>query len=163
MLDGLPHTEPGLVAAALGARVRADLFLGEGLDSDAARRALELERDAPPPAADQRVVFKLGQWLRYVDELDGARAHLVEAEQAARDEGDESSLANILLNRMVVETWAGRWDEAEALGARMADAFAQQGVESEGVGPWRVYVDAHAGRFEAVQAAFESHDPTSRS
>ncbi len=159
LLDGLPHTEPGLVAAALGARVRADLFLGEGLDSDAARRALELERDAPPPAADQRVVFKLGQWLRYVDDLDGARAHLVEAEQAARDEGDESSLANILLNRMVVETWAGRWDEAEALAARMADAFAQQGVESEGVGPWRVYVDAHAGRFEAVQAAFELARP----
>ena len=113
----------------------------------------------PPPAADQRVVFKLGQWLRYVDDLDGARAHLVEAEQAARDEGDESSLANILLNRMVVETWAGRWDEAEALAARMADAFAQQGVESEGVGPWRVYVDAHAGRFEAVQAAFELARP----
>ena len=88
----------------------------------------------------------------------------MEAEQAARDEGDESSLANILLNRMVVETWAGRWDEAEALAGRMADAFAQQGVESEGVGPWRAYVDAHAGRFEAVQAAFEqSHDPTSRS
>ena len=84
---------------------------------------------------------------------------LVEAEQAARDEGDESSLANILLNRMVVETWAGRWDEAEALAARMADAFAQQGVESEGVGPWRVYVDAHAGRFEAVQAAFELARP----
>ena len=99
---------PGLVAAALSARVRADLFLGEGFDAEAAERALELERGAPPAAADQRVVFKLGQWLRYVDDLDGARARLVQSEQAARDEGDESSLANILLNRMIVETWAGR-------------------------------------------------------
>ena len=113
----------------------------------------------PPAAADQRVVFKLGQWLRYVDDLDGARARLAQAEQAARDEGDESSLANILLNRMIVETWAGEWGEAEALAERMADAFAQQGVESEGVGPWRAYVDAHVGRFDVVRAAFEQASP----
>ena len=58
------------------------------------------------------MVFKLGQWLRYVDDLDGARVRLAAAEQAARDEGDESSLANILLNRVVAETWAGAWDDA---------------------------------------------------
>ena len=58
-------------------------------------------------------------------------------------------------NRMIVETWAGEWGEAEALAERMADAFAQQGVESEGVGPWRAYVDAHVGRFDVVRAAFE--------
>ncbi len=161
LLERLPDDEPGLVAAALGARVRADLFLGEGFDAEAAERALELERAAPPAAADQRVVFKLGQWLRYVDDLDGARANLVQSEQAARDEGDESSLANILLNRMIVETWAGEWGEAEELAARMADAFAQQGVgvESEGGGPWRAYVDAHIGRIDAVRAAYERADP----
>ena len=56
--------------------------------------------------------------------------------------------------------WSSR--PGRASGARprrspgsMADAFAQQGVESEGVGPWRAYVDAHAGRFDAVRAAFE--------
>jgi DNA-binding CsgD family transcriptional regulator len=161
LLERLPDDEPGLVAAALGARVRADLFLGEGFDAAAAERALELERAAPPAAADQRVVFKLGQWLRYVDDLDGARANLVQSEQAARDEGDDSSLANILLNRMVVETWAGEWVEAEALSVRMADAFAQQGVgvESKGGGPWRAYVAAHAGRIDAVRAVYERADP----
>ena len=161
LLEKLPDAEPGLVAAALGARVRADLFLGEGFDAEAAERALELERGAPPAAADQRVVFKLGQWLRYVDDLDGARTNLVQSEQAARDEGDDSSLANILLNRMIVETWAGEWGEAEALASRMADAFAQQGVgvESEGGGPWRAYVNAHVGRLDAVRAAFERADP----
>ena len=159
LLDALPDAEPGLVAAVLSAQVRADLFLGEGFDAQAAERALALERAAPPAAADQRVVFKLGQWLRYVDDLDGARARLSQAEQAARDEGDESSLANILLNRMIVETWAGDWVEAEALAERMGEAFAQQGVQSEGVGPWRAYVDAHVGRYDVVRAAFEQASP----
>jgi DNA-binding CsgD family transcriptional regulator len=160
LLDELPDPDPGLVAAALGARVRADLFLGDGFDAAAAERALALETPAPPAEVDNRIAFKLGQWLRYVDDLDGARARLAEAEQAAHDEGDESSLANILLNRMVVETWSGEWSRAAELAERMHDAFEQLGVESEGAGPWRIYVDAHAGRLEAVRAAAERARPS---
>ena len=93
------------------------------------------EERAPPAAVDTRVVFKLGQWLRYVDDLDGARRRLAQAEQAARDEGDESSLANILLNRVVAESWAGEWEEADELAERMVDAFEQLGVEPDGVRP----------------------------
>ena len=100
-------TEPGLVAAALGARVRADLFLGEGLDSDAARRALALERDAPPPAADHGSSSSSVSGSAMSTTSTAREPVSWQAEQAARDEGDESSLANILLNRMVVETWAG--------------------------------------------------------
>jgi DNA-binding CsgD family transcriptional regulator len=140
--------------------VRADLFLGDGFDAAAAERALALETPAPPAEVDNRIAFKLGQWLRYVDDLDGARARLAEAEQAAHDEGDESSLANILLNRMVVETWSGEWSRAAELAERMHDAFEQLGVESEGAGPWRIYVDAHAGRLEAVRAAAERARPS---
>ena len=143
----------GSVAGALGARVRVDLFLGEGFDAAAAKRAHSLEGEAPPAAVDSRVIFKLGQWLRYVDDLDGARARLAESEQAARDEGDDSSLANILLNRVVVETWAGRWGHAAELTGQMSDAFEQLGVEPEGIDPWRAYVDAHAGRLDTVRAA----------
>ena len=117
----------GLLAAALGARVRADLFLGGGFDADTAQRALALERRAAPAAVDTRVVFKLGQWLRYVDDLDGARARLAEAEQQAREEGDDSSLANILLNRVVVECGRETWQEATELAEQMVDAFAQLG------------------------------------
>ena len=153
LLEALPDAEPGLVAGALGARVRADLFLGEGFDAAAAKRAHSLEGEAPPAAVDSRVIFKLGQWLRYVDDLDGARARLAESEQAARDEGDDSSLANILLNRVVVETWAGRWGHAAELTGQMSDAFEQLGVEPEGIDPWRAYVDAHAGRLDTVRAA----------
>jgi DNA-binding CsgD family transcriptional regulator len=152
LLEGLPGAEPGLVAEALGARVRADLFLGEGFDAAAAEQARHLEEAAPPAAVDARLVFKLGQWLRYVDDLDGARSMLAEAERQANEEGDEASLPNILLNRVVVETWAGSWGEATELTRRMTEAFEQLGVAQEG-NPWRAYVDSHAGRLEAVRSA----------
>ena len=63
-------------------------------------------------------MFKLGQWLRYVDDLDGARLRLEEAERQAREEGDESSLANILLNRTLLECSAGNWQAALELADR---------------------------------------------
>jgi DNA-binding CsgD family transcriptional regulator len=155
LLEGRETEEPALAAAALGARVRADLFLGRGYDAEAAARAhaLELSAPSPPAAVDGRIGFKLGQWLRYVDDLDGARTNLDEAEQQTRDEGDDASLANILLNKVVVETWAGYWDAAAVLTQRMSDAFDQQGVEPEGIGPWRAYLHAYAGRLEHTLAA----------
>jgi DNA-binding NarL/FixJ family response regulator len=159
LLEGVLNADPGLVAAALGARVRADLFLGDGFDLETAMRALDLEQTNPPVTVDTRVVFKLGQWLRYIDDLDGARARLVEAEQQAREEGDESSLANILLNRVIVETWAGDLAVAGELAERMLDAFSQQGVEAQAGDIWRAYVDSHAGRVESVRDAAAKADP----
>jgi len=155
LLEGHESDEPALAAAALGAKVRAELFLGHGYDASAAERAQVLELAAPslPVAVDGRVVFKLGQWLRYIDDLDGARARLDEAEQQAHDEGDDASLGNILLNKVVVETWAGNWDEAAVLTERMSDAFDQQGVEPEGIGPWRAYLHAYAGRLDETRIA----------
>ncbi len=160
LLESVRDPDPGLVASALSARVRADLFLGDGFDRETAMRALALEENGPPATVDTRVVFKLGQWLRYIDDLDGARAHLVQAEQQAREEGDESSLANILLNRVIVATWAGDLAGAAELAERMADAFGQHG----GVGPeagdlWRAYVDAYAGRVDSVREAAAKADP----
>src|SRR4029078_7782968 len=91
-------------------------------------------------------------WLRYVAAGDGPRAKLAAAERAAVEEGDESSLANILLNRVALETGWGNWSEAAALTGRMNDAFEQLGTDPGGLGPWLVYVDAHAGRPQPVQA-----------
>jgi DNA-binding NarL/FixJ family response regulator len=122
-------------------------------------RALALEESNPPATVDTRVVFKLGQWLRYIDDLDGARAHLKRAEQQAREEGDESSLANILLNRVIVATWAGDLAEAAELAERMVDAFGQQGVGAAAGDIWRAYVDAYAGRVESVREAAAKAEP----
>ncbi len=159
LLDGVPDPDPGLVAAALAVRVRADLFLGDGFDEKTAMQALALEQSNPPATVDTRVIFKLGQWLRYIDDLDGARARLQHAEQQAREEGDESSLANILLNRVIVETWAGDLAGAAELAERMVDAFGQHGVGPEAGDVWRAYVDAYAGRVELVREAAAKADP----
>src|SRR4029079_16260854 len=93
---------------------------GEGFDRASAERALdlELESGSPPVAVDTRIAFKLGQWLRYVDDFDGARRHLAASERAAEEEGDESSLANILLNRTLLECWSGDWERAAELAQR---------------------------------------------
>ena len=159
LLESVSDPDPGLVAAALSARVRADLFLGDGFDQETAMRALALEETRPPATVDTRVVFKLGQWLRYIDDLEGARAHLEQSEQQAREEGDESSLANILLNRVIVATWAGDLAGAAELAERMVDAFGQHGVDAEAGDIWRAYVDAYAGRLESVREAAAKADP----
>ena len=159
LLERVPDPDPGLVAVALSARVRADLFLGDGFDQETAMRALALEESSPPAIVDTRVVFKLGQWLRYIDDLDGARANLEDAEQQAREEGDESSLANILLNRVIVATWAGDLAGAAELAERMLDAFGQHGMDPEAGDLWRAYVDAYAGRVESVREAAARADP----
>jgi DNA-binding CsgD family transcriptional regulator len=145
--------DPALLSLALGAHVRADFFLGNGLDVEAAERALEAElAGPPPPAVDTRMVFKLGQWLRYVDDLDGARLRLEQAEGQAREEGDESSFANILLNRTLLECWAGDWPEALELAERTHETFQLTGVQVESK-LWRAYVEAHLGRIDSVRAA----------
>ena len=159
LLETVPDPDPGLVAAALSARVRADLFMGDGFDRETAMRALALEEGGPPAQVDTRVVFKLGQWLRYIDDLDGARARLEQVEQQAHEEGDESSLANILLNRVIVTTWAGDLAGAAELAERMVDAFGQHGVGPEAGDLWRAYVDAYAGRVEPVREAAAKADP----
>jgi DNA-binding CsgD family transcriptional regulator len=145
------------------ARVRADLLLGDGFDAAAAERALELEGANVPPAVDTRVAFKLGQWLRYADELDAARRRLIESEETALAEGDESSLPNILLNRVLAECWAGDLETAGVLAARTVVAFEQIGIDADRHRVWQAYVDAHRGDVEAVRdaanAASEQSEP----
>ncbi len=154
--------DSALVSFALANLVRARLFLGAGLDRPAARRALELERASTPPAAvDDRVAYRLGQWLRYVDDLAGAREHLIEVERAAREEGDEASLVNILINRVQCEIWAGDWSSAARSADQLELVASQLGI-AEASRVWRAYLDAHLGRVDAVReatAAIDGREP----
>ena len=152
LLEGLGG-DPALTSIALSARVRADLFLGDGLDLEAAQHALELETASPPAAVDTRVGFKLGQWLRYTDDFEGARARLAETEQLARDEGDESSFPNVFLNRALLECWSGNWALASELADTSHASFNQVGVGERAPNLWRAYMDAHLGRIDAVREA----------
>jgi DNA-binding CsgD family transcriptional regulator len=154
LLDRSPETEPGLRSSVLVNRVKADLFLGRGLDMATVQCALDLEKADPPRDVDERLVFTLGLWLRYVDDLDGARTQFEEAQRTAREEGDDASLVNILFNRMTVELWAGEWARAQGF-ARELGEIAEQLSLTNVSRAWIAYLDAHRGRLEAVRQAVE--------
>ena len=146
------NADPAVESFALANRIRADLFLGNGFDETAANRALELEQAAhdPPASVDDRMVYRLGQWLRYVDELGPAREHLGQAYRTAIDEGDEASRLNILLNQLLVELWAGEVGVAEEVMTKLRETAVQLGVPAAAE-IWQTYLDAHLGKLERVR------------
>ena len=146
------NADPAVESFALANRIRADLFLGNGFDETAANRALELEQAAhdPPASVDDRMVYRLGQWLRYVDELGAAREHLGQAYRTAIDEGDEASRLNILLNQLLVELWAGEVGVAEEVMTTLRETAVQLGVPAAAE-VWQAYHDAHLGKLERVR------------
>ena len=155
--------DPAVESFALANKIRADLFLGNGFDKSAANRALELEQAAqdPPASVDDRMVYRLGQWLRYVDELEPARAHLGQAYRTAIDEGDEPSRLNILLNQLLVELWAGEVGVAEEVMTTLRETAVQLGVPAAAK-VWQTYLDAHLGKLERVReraAGAEREEP----
>jgi DNA-binding CsgD family transcriptional regulator len=151
LLEG-DSADPAVESFALANRIRADLFLGNGFDETAANRALELEQAAhnPPASVDDRMVYRLGQWLRYVDELEPAREHLGQAYRTAIDEGDEASRLNILLNQLLVELWAGEVGVAEEVMTTLRETAVQLGVPTAAE-IWQTYLDAHLGKLERVR------------
>jgi DNA-binding CsgD family transcriptional regulator len=158
-VEALEHAgaEPAILSFALANLVRADLFAGHGFDASAAQRAFDLERSTPPAAVDDRVAYKLGQWLRYTDDYDGARRHLADADTAAQEEGDESSFVNIRLNRLLLELWAGRWRDAEEAAVSLSETAEQLGIPQAGT-VWRAYLDAYLGRLDEVRAIAAAAD-----
>ena len=62
------------------------------------------------------------------------------------DEGDDSSLFNILLNRTLLECWSGNWELASELADRTHERFSLTGIDLTAGSIWRAYVDAHVGR-----------------
>jgi DNA-binding CsgD family transcriptional regulator len=157
LLAQIPASEPGLRAAVLVTRVKVDFFLGRGLDLEAARDALELERAEPPRDVDDRLVFLLGVWSRYVDDYSRARSQLEEAQRVAREEGDDASLVNILFNRMAVELGAGEWAKADEIAHELGETAEQLSLANIG-DAWIAYLDAHRGRLDAVRNAFARAD-----
>ena len=146
------NSDPAVASFALANHIRADLFLGNGFDKTAANRALALEQAAhdPPASVDDRMVYRLGQWLRYVDELGPAREHLGQAYRTAIDEGDEASRINILLNQLLVELWAGEVRVAEDVMTTLRETAVQLGVPAAAE-VWQTYLDANLGKLERVR------------
>lgn len=146
--DPLEHSEALAIAA------RGSLMLGRGLPVADIDRAIELESQASEAGASVagRIPAFSGQWLKYVDDFEGARARLEDARREAIEEGDESALPNILAHLAQTELWSGKW----ALAASYADescAIAEQlGQTFGGPTAYRALVDAHLDRVERARS-----------
>ena len=148
--------DQGLARQALAERQYADFMLGTGLGFDLADdRILESGPEREPSAVEDRASTILGLCLVRADRFDEARRLLQRAVQAAQEEGDESSLPNLLAHLADLECWAGNWQVAESYASRSWEAGEQ--VDHR---VWRVttfyaraLIDAHMGRIDAARAA----------
>jgi DNA-binding CsgD family transcriptional regulator len=144
--------DQGLARQARAEKQYADFMLGRGLRFELADdRGVERE----PSAVEERASTILGLCLVRADRFDEARRLLQRALQAAQEEGDESSLPNLLAHLADLECWAGNWQAAERYAAQSWEAGEQ--VDHR---VWRVttfyaraLIDAHMGRIDAAKAA----------
>jgi hypothetical protein len=136
-------------STALAASARASLMGGKGLPLAVLHRAEEIEGRGPAPThVLSRASVMTGQWLKHVDDFDGSRSRLLEARRAAIEEGDESSLPNVLMHLALCELWAGRWADAASHSQESVERAEQIGQGTAWVAAVRSLVDAHGGRVE---------------
>jgi DNA-binding CsgD family transcriptional regulator len=100
----------------------------------------------------------LGEFLKYTDDFAAARVRLEAAHREAVEEGDESSLPDILSHLAELELWCGDWQRA----ARYANECVQA-AERTGQQQWigialycRGLVNAHLGRADSARADAET-------
>jgi DNA-binding CsgD family transcriptional regulator len=146
LLDELgDEPDPAVLALALGMRARSLLALGRGLDRDGIERAIELDETG-------EIAQSYGQWLKYVDDFDGARRWLVRTLCERTEAGDDVALPNVFQQLALTECWAGDL----ALAAEYADRACEIALEMEitPVGPLRIraIVEAHRGNEANVRA-----------
>jgi len=148
------------LSEALAMSVRNRLVLGHGLDIEAAERAVLLEsQSAPASFVADRTDTQLGQWLKYVDDFDGARARLEKARGTALEEGDESSLPNILMHLALTECWSGYFELAASYARQSCEIAEELGHSAGGPPAYRALVDAHLGHTDAARASVEAWLP----
>ncbi|MGA3154531.1 MAG: ATP-binding protein [Streptosporangiaceae bacterium] len=147
--------DPALTGEAMVQKLYADFMVGRGLDLELGDRAMDLEREGRPPRVEERAAMWVGLCLVRADRFDEARRLLELTLQAAREEGDDSSLPNLLAHLADLECWAGNWQTAERYAAECWEAGQQ--VEHRA---WRVMtffaralISAQMGRLDAARAA----------
>jgi DNA-binding CsgD family transcriptional regulator len=146
--------DPGLTAEALVAKLRLDFYTGRGLDVGLGERAMELEQQARPPRVWDRAAMALGICLKQSDRFDEARHWFEQTLQAAREEGDESSLPDLMAHMADLECWAGNWPAADRYAAASWEVVEQVGHRAwQSIALYvRALIDAHLGRIDAARA-----------
>jgi DNA-binding CsgD family transcriptional regulator len=149
--------DPGLTGEALVRKLYVDFLTGRGLAVELGEKALELEREARSARVLDRAAMALAVCLKQSDRFDEARHWFEQALRAAQEEGDESSLPDLLAHMSDLECWAGNWPAAERYAAESWEAGRQAEHRA-----WRsiacyvrALIDAHAGRVDAARAEAE--------
>ena len=137
--------DPAVLAMALAMQGRSHLALGLGLDREALERAIALD-------ASGEVGRSYGQWLKYVDDFDGARKWLEQTLREREQLGDDVGIPNVLQQLAMTECWAGNLALAAALADRAYELASE--MEMATLGPLRVrtLVEAHRGNEAKVRA-----------
>lgn len=149
-----------LLGEALAVRAVVDFMLGRGIDRSKVERALALEdRDRLLPL-QMRPSMIAALLSLYEGRVGEARAQLTVLRRAARDSGDESDLALVLVWLAWLETMSGAFAVASSLSEEAAVHAVLTG--SEAIRGWglaqRAFVRAHRGeaagaRADAAEAA----------
>ncbi|HEY2305913.1 MAG TPA: AAA family ATPase [Streptosporangiaceae bacterium] len=159
ILGQLADPDPAVLSRALLALAMADYYMGRGVSRELLERAAKLEEGlAERPPVAWRASTIMGQFLKYTDDFNGARAILEAALRDAVEEGDESSLPDILGHLSELELWAGDWERA----ARYAGECVEVAERTE-QGVWvavnlycRGLVNAHLGLADLARGDAEA-------
>jgi DNA-binding CsgD family transcriptional regulator len=157
------HAEAGLALseeagdAALARQARAeklyaDFMLGRNVRFEVADNE-GAEPGHEPASVEERASTILGLCLVRADRFDEARPVLQRALQAAQEEGDESSLPNLLAHLADLECWAGNWQAAERYAAQSWETgqYVNHRVWRAAACYARALVDAHLGHLAAAR------------
>ena len=150
------EADPDTFVDALLGAARASLVRGHGLPHDFVERAYEYEACAEASIHRSRVGGQLGQWLKYLDDFTGSRSLLERALAQAGEEGDESSMPNVLMHLAQLECWSGDWVRASRYAEESFDLAEQVGQEFGGPPAVRALVDVHRGNVERARATVAS-------
>ena len=159
LLDQEPSPDPRLLAAALLALTMAWYYTGRGVPMEVVGRCIALEERLPErPRVAWRARTILGQYRKYHDDFQEARRVLEAAYRQALEEGDESSLADLLAHLAELELWEGNWPAAAGLAERCMQAAEQTAQHSQlAVACYaRGLVAAHLGAVGAARADAEA-------
>ena len=109
--------QPQLLSQALSMRVLVRFLLGDGLDKQAMRRALELEDRELPMSALLGPSMQHAQLLVGTGKLEQARLELLNIRRRYIERGEESELIIVAFHSGLNEIWQGNFAEA----ARIAE------------------------------------------
>jgi len=157
--EGLSSAErvadPALLAPAIARVAMAELWALD-ITPGLVERGVELEAALDTPLEfHESPTIALARRLICTSELDRARPLLEAATGRAADSGDERTRGHVLFHLMMLEWFAGQWDDA-LVRADAALELAEQLADDQFRGMvlhGRALVDAHRGDVEAARTA----------